>query len=401
MNPVTTGRSGPLHPLLTGGRDYPFVALEKRRAMLAPAGLRTINFGMGDPRERTPEFIRSALRTSVPEMSSYPSTFGQAELRGACARWLKRRFGVEVDPERHMLPANGTKEAVFSLAMAVTPAAGDARRVVVIPTPAYPVYEAGARFAGAEVHFAPLRPEDGWRFDPRRVPDEIWARTALLWLGSPHNPTGAVLDLAGMTRVLEAAKRHGFWVAADEAYCEIYFDNRRPHSMLELGLDNVLALHTLSKRSAMTGFRSGFMAGDERLIEALRRFRPNLGTATPDFVQAAAIAAWNDDAHPEEQRLRYAEKRATMTQYFARRGWAIEASEASFYLWMKVPVPAGVAPGARGDDAAFVDQLLRVGLVAVPGSALGTGGEGYVRWALVPTPEDCREAIARLEQAGA
>ena len=274
------------------------------------------------------------------------------------------------------------------------PPADDSRRVVVIPTPAYPVYETGARFAGAHVHFSPLRPEDGWHFDPRRVPDDVWAKTALLWLGSPHNPTGAVLAISDMTRVLELARRHGFWVAADEAYCEVYFDHRRPHSLLELGLENVIALHTLSKRSAMTGFRSGFMAGDERLIEALRRFRPNLGIATPDFVQAAAIAAWNDDAHPEEQRARYAEKRAAMLNYFAQHGWTVEASEASFYLWMRVPAPAGT----RGDDAAFVDHLLRVGLVALPGSSLGPGGEGYVRWALVPTPDDCREAITRLEQ---
>ncbi|MGH7740799.1 MAG: pyridoxal phosphate-dependent aminotransferase [Candidatus Eiseniibacteriota bacterium] len=397
MSEVSTGRAGPIHPRLSGGREYPFVALEKRRAALAPKGVRTINFGMGDPRERTPEFIRDALRGAVPEMSSYPSTFGQAELRGSCARWLKRRFGVEVDPERHVLPANGTKEAVFSLALALMPADDDARRGVVIPTPAYPVYESGAQFAGAQIHLTPLRPEDGWRFDPRRVPEDVWARTALLWLGSPHNPTGAVLSLAELTRVLETARRHGFWVAADEAYCEIYFEQRRPHSMLELGLDNVIALHTLSKRSAMTGFRSGFMAGDERLIDALRRFRPNLGTATPDFVQAAAIAAWNDDAHPEEQRLRYAEKRAEMMEYFEKRGWRLEASEASFYLWMKVPASGG----ARGDDAAFVDGLLKLGIVAVPGSVLGPGGEGYVRWALVPTPDDCREAIARLEQGRA
>jgi len=391
------GRPGPLHPLLAGGREYPFAALEKRRAALAPAGVRTINFGAGDPRERTPEFIRDALRKAVPEMSNYPSTFGQAELRGACARWLKRRFGVEMDPERHVLPANGSKEAVFSLATVVTPAAGDPRRTVVIPSPAYPVYEAGARFAGAEVHLVRLDPASGWRFDPRSVPDEVWARTSLLWLGSPHNPTGAVARLDEMTRMLEIARRFGFWVAADEAYCEVYFENRRPHSMLELGPDHVIALHTLSKRSAMTGFRSGFVAGDETLIAALRRFRPNVGTATPDFVQAAAIAAWNDDGHPDDQRRRYAEKRAAMTEYFARRGWKVEASEASFYLWMKVPPQAG----QRGDDAAFVDQLLRVGLVAVPGSAFGPGGEGYVRWALVPTPEDCRAAIARLDEVAA
>ena len=350
---------------------------------------------MGDPRERTPEFIRETLRKAVPETSSYPANAGQPELRAACARWAERRFGVKLDPERHVLPANGTKEAVFSLALALVDRdGGDARRTVVIPTPAYPVYESGARYAGAVAHLVPLLSQDGWKFDPRRVSDEVWARTALLWLGTPHNPTGATLGLEEMSRVLEFAKRFGFWVASDEAYCEVYFENRRPHSMLELGLENVIALHTLSKRSAMTGFRSGFMAGDERLIDALRRFRPNLGTATPDFVQAAAIAAWNDDAHPGEQRQRYAEKRVTMLDYFAKRSWKVEASEASFYLWMKIPTQSA----ASVDDVAFVDEVLKVGLVAMPGSFMGPGGEGYVRWALVPTPEDCREAIVRLDR---
>ena len=398
-----TARSGPLNPELEGDREYPFVTLENRRRALMPEGVRAINFGMGDPRERTPEFIREALRRAVPETSSYPSAYGQPELRVACAAWLQRRFGVILDPERQVLPANGTKEAVFSLALAVVAREGpEARRTVVIPSPAYPVYEAGARFAGAEPLFVPLRSRDGWRFDPRQVSDEVWARTALLWLGSPHNPTGAVLDREALERVLETARRFGFWIAADEAYSEIYFDGRRPPSMLEAGIENVIALHTLSKRSAMTGFRSGFMAGDERLITALRRFRPNLGTATPDFVQAAAIAAWNDDAHPEEQRRRYAEKRTALLEYFGKRGWSVEASEASFYLWMKVP--ESVAPASRaglGDDKAFVDQLLRVGIIAVPGSFLGPGGEGYVRWALVPTPEDCGEAIGRLERVKA
>ena len=390
-------RPGPLHALLTSGREYPFVTLEKRRVALAPTGVRSINFGMGDPRERTPEFIREALRGAVPETSSYPANAGQAELRAACANWAQRRFGVTLDPERHVLPANGTKEAVFSLALAlVDRASADPRRVVVIPTPAYPVYESGARFAGADLYLTALRADDAWRFEPNRVPDEVWARTALLWLGTPHNPTGATLDLEHLRRVLEVAKRFGFWVASDEAYCELYFGERRPHSMLELGLENVIALHTLSKRSAMTGFRSGFMAGDERLMDALRRFRPNLGTATPDFVQAAAIAAWNDDAHPVDQRRRYAEKRATMLEYFEQRGWNVEASEASFYLWMKVPAQTAVS----GSDATFVDGLLKVGIVAMPGSFMGPGGEGYVRWALVPTPEDCREAISRLDKVG-
>jgi succinyldiaminopimelate transaminase len=379
---------GPLNPLLTDRAEYPFVTLDRRCRELAPPGLRVINFGMGDPREVTPEFIRQTMRDAVPEMSSYPLAPGRPELRASCARWLERRFGVRLDPERHVLSANGTKEAVFLLALAVVGRDGaGGRDTVVIPTPAYPVYESGALFAGARVHFTPLRSEDAWRFDPDRVPDEVWKRTALLWLNSPHNPTGAVLDLGALGRVVERARRFGFWVASDEAYSEIYFDGAPP-STLQLGPDNVLALHTLSKRSAMTGYRSGFMAGDERLIAALRRLRPNVGVATPDFVQTAAIAAWNDDAHPEDQRARYAAKRRLFLDYFARRGWTIEASEATFYLWLR-------APG--GNDAGFVESLLRLGLVTLPGSFLGPGGEGFVRIALVPTLEDCREALARLE----
>jgi LL-diaminopimelate aminotransferase len=375
----------PLNPLLLGGEDYPFVRLERRARELSPRGVRRIHFGMGDPREETPEFIRATLRDAVTAVSSYPATAGRAELRAACARWLARRFSVSVDPELHVLPVNGTKEAVFLMALAVIDRDAG-RRTVVIPTPAYPVYEPGAQFAGADVHITPLTSAAGWRFDPDRVPDEVWDRTALLWLNYPHNPTGAVLTLEDYRRVREKARGHGFWIASDEAYAEVYFDEA-PHSLLELGLDHSIALHTLSKRSAMTGYRSGFMAGDERLIEALRRFRPNVGVATPEFVQAAAIAAWNDDAHADEQRGRYAAKRQIFLDAFAERGWTVEASEATFYLWMKVP---------DGDDMAFVDSLLRVGVVPAPGSMFGPAGRGYVRWALVPTLEDCLEARARI-----
>ncbi len=376
----------PIHPLLSPEREYPFVKLDGMRAKLAPPGLPVINFGIGDPREATPEFIREALRRAVPEMSSYPASAGQPALRAACAGWLERRFGVKADPERHILPATGSKEAVFLLHLAVL-VPGSARRGVVIPSPAYPVYEAGTRYAGGEPYFVPLRSEDGWHFNPAAVPDEVWAQTALLWLNSPHNPTGATLGLDELRAVAELARRHGFWVAADEAYAEVYFD-APPPSMLQAGFENVIAFHTLSKRSAMTGYRSGFMCGDERLMDALRRFRPNVGVATADFVQAAAIAAWKDDEHPNDQRARYAVKRRLFLDYFAKRGWRTEASEASFYLWL-------AAPG--GDDVAFVERLLRAGLVAMPGSFLGPGGEGFVRLALVPTPEQCREAIARLE----
>ncbi|MCC6350799.1 MAG: aminotransferase class I/II-fold pyridoxal phosphate-dependent enzyme [Candidatus Eisenbacteria bacterium] len=382
----TAATPAPLHPLLTGGGEYPFVKLERRRRELQPANLTTINFGMGDPREETPSFIREAMIAHVPAVSSYPATTGRPDLRAACARWLARRYGVSADPEVHVLPANGLKEAVFNLAFAfVDPAA--AKRTVVIPTPAYPVYEAGARFAGAEVHFTPLRSQDGWRFNPANVPAEVWRRTALLWLNSPHNPTGSVLTREEGAAIVTLARRHGFWVASDEAYGDLYFEAGPPPTLLEHGFENVLALYTLSKRSAMTGYRSGFLAGDPRAMDALRRFRPNVGAATPDFIQDAAIAAWNDDAHTGEQRAKYAAKRELFVSEFARRGWRTEASEATFYLWMRVP---------GGDDEAFCESLLARGIVVTPGSYLGAGGEGFVRWALVPTLARCHEAIERM-----
>ncbi len=392
-------RPGPLNPLLTEAGEYPFITLERQRQELVPPGLAAINFSIGDPREETPAFIRETLARAIPAVSSYPASAGQPELRAACAGWAQRRFGVSLDPERELLPVNGTKEAVFLLAFAIVGREGGGRDTVVIPSPAYPVYEPAARLAGARVHRAPLSSADGWRFDPARVPEEVWARTALLWLNVPHNPTGAVMDRVQLTAIAARARRHGFWIGADEAYAEVYFDGPPP-SMLECGTENVIAFHTLSKRSAMTGYRSGFMAGDERLISVLRRLRPNVGVATPDFIQTAAIAAWSDDAHARDQRARYAAKRELFMDYFARHGFRIEASEATFYLWVRAPRPPAGTAGRGTRDVAFVERLLRLGLVALPGSYLGPGGEGYVRWALVPTLAQCREAIARLEAAG-
>jgi acetylornithine aminotransferase len=390
MNPTAAGavRPGPLNPLLADEREYPFVRLERRVRELAPADRPLIAFSVGDPREETPAFIRETLVRSVPAVSSYPATQGKPELREAIAGWYRRRYGVTLDPELHVLPANGTKEAVFLLAFAlVAPTAG--RRTVVIPSPAYPVYEQGARLAGGEVVFAPLSGANGWRFDPASVPDAVWERTALLWLNDPHNPTGSLLRSEDFAAITALARRFGFWVAGDHAYDELYF-GARPHSVLEHGLENAIAFHTLSKRSAMTGYRSGFMAGDPRLIEVLRRFRPSVGVATPEFVQDAAIAAWNDDAHVGGLLAGYRAKRERMLACFARHGWTVEASEASFYLWMRAP---------DGDDVAFSERLMRIGVVATPGSLLGAGGEGYLRWALVPTVAKCEEAVARIDAA--
>ncbi len=379
-------RPGPLNPLLEAEREYPFATLERKRHALEAGGVRVINFGLGDPQEETPPFVRDALRQAVPARSRYPSVPGQPALRSACAGWLERRFGVRLDPERQLLPVNGSKEGIFLLALAVVDARAS-RRTVVIPSPGYPVYEQGARYAGAEPHFLRLEPERKFRPDLGSVPEDVWERTALLWLNYPHNPTGAVADDALYRGALELGRRHGFWVASDEAYAEIYFD-RAPRSLLEFGLENALAFHSLSKRSAMTGYRSGFMAGDATLIAALRRFRPSVGVATPDFVQAAAIAAWSDDRHTMDQRALYAAKRRLLLEWMETRRLAVLASEATFYLWMR-------APG--GDDRGFAERLLERGIVVLPGSELGPGGEGFCRWALVPTLEECREAVERLQ----
>jgi LL-diaminopimelate aminotransferase len=379
----------PINRLLAEAQDYPFVRLERRVEDLAPADRRLIRFSAGDPREETPAFIREAVRDAIPIVSSYPTVAGDPALRAAFAGWYQRRYGVALDPERHVLPANGSKEAVFLLGLAVLSREGDPRRTVVIPTPAYPVYEQSTLFAGGEIHFVPVERANGWRFDPASVPEDVWSRTALLWLNDPHNPTGSVLEPRAHEDLMRLARRFGFWVAGDHAYDELWFDPaHRPHSVLEHGLESAIAFHTLSKRSAMTGYRSGFMAGDERLIGALRRFRPSVGVATPEFVQKGAIAAWSDDAHTVQLRERYAAKRTRFLEYFARRGWQVEASVATFYLWMRVP---------DGDDVGFVERLIRAGVVATPGSYLGAGGEGFVRWALVPTLAECDEALRRLD----
>jgi acetylornithine aminotransferase len=379
-------KPGPLHPDIVAARDYPFTILGRRFEELRPADVPALSFAAGDPREETPRFIIEAMVESVPAMSSYPRVAGQPELRSACSRWLKRRFDVELDPELNLAPLNGSKEGIWFLPLAVM-GSEEGKDTIVIPTPGYPPYERSARFARANLHMAPLRSDAGWCFEPDDVPEDVWKRTALLWLNSPNNPTGAVLPLDTLQRVVDLARRHGFWVASDEAYCDVYF-GEKPPSALQCGSDNVIAFHTLSKRSAMTGFRTGFMAGDSRLIEALRRYRPNIGASTPDFIQKAAIVAWDDDAHPQAQRKRYAAKRDICLEAFRRYGWSVEASEASFYLWFK-------APG--GDDVAFVEQMMKRGVVALPGSFLGEAGQGYVRWALVPTVDECREGVERLE----
>ena len=378
----------PLSPTLGAQATYPFVRLNAAAARRRAEGLEVIDFGMGDPREPTDPAILQALRDGVRERMGYPAAAGLPELREAIAAWAGRRYGATLDPDRHVIPTLGSKEAIFSFAQVVLDVAGG-RDTVVVTEPGYPVPARGAAFAGARVVELPLLERHSFLPDIDEVPDEVWRRTALVWLNSPNNPTGAVAPLPFLEQLAALAREHGFVLASDEAYSELWF-SEPPPSTLELGdWTNVLVFNTLSKRSSMTGIRSGFAAGDPELVAALRRYRPNVGTAPQEFVQRASVVAWNDEAHVVRVRAAYARKRALLLDVLCRKGFREAGSPATMYLWI------AVKPGDSSEGHA--SYLLDHGVLVAPGSYLGSSGEGYVRYALVPTEQQCARAVEILE----
>jgi acetylornithine aminotransferase len=374
-----------LNPVLAEMASYPFVRLTEAKRAAAARGIDVIDFGIGEPRERTPDFISRALARALEDepISTYPVAEGLPELREAAAGWVQRRFGAALDPDTDVIPTLGSKEAIFHLAQVV---AGRGRRVAVT-TPGYPVPARGALFAGAEVVDVALDPARGWQPDLDAVD---WDGVALLWLNFPNNPTAATATAELYERAAALARRHDFIVASDEAYSELWFDGDPPVSALGLAdRTNVLVFNTLSKRSSMPGYRSGFAAGDPAIVAALKRYRPNVGVAPQTFVQRAAAAAWADEEHVLAVRERYREKRDALLPALLGAGLEPSGGDASFFLWLRV---------TSGEDAeAFALRLLdERGIVVAPGPYFGPGGEGHVRIALVPTPEDCRRAAERL-----
>jgi N-succinyldiaminopimelate aminotransferase len=263
---------------------------------------------------------------------------------------------------------------------------------VICTEPGYPVPARGGAFAHAEVVALPLTEANGFLPDLDAVDEETWERTAVLWVNYPNNPTGAVAPLAFYERAAALCAEHDVVLASDEAYTELWFDAPPPSALQVRGAGARIAVfNSLSKRSSMTGYRSAFFAGDAELCDALRSFRPNSGTAPQEFVQRASVAAWDDEEHVERNRALYGRKRATLLEFLARAGLRVAASEATMYLWVEVP--------AGETSEGFAERLLETGVVVTPGSYLGPSGEGYVRFALVPTEEDCRRAVERLEAA--
>jgi len=367
-----------LSPVLAGLAQYPFARLDDWKVEAASRGLDLIDFGMGDPREITPPFIREALLASVDEVSSYPRATGLPELRTAIAGWIDRRFGVEVDADRELIPTLGSKEAIFSFAQI---ALGD-KRLIAVPEPAYPVYERGALFSGGQIATVPLREADGWLPDLDRF--DAWDEIAIFWVCYPNNPTGAVAPLSFYEELAARAREHGFLVCSDEAYSELWFDEPPVSALQVPDRTNVVVFNTLSKRSSMTGYRSGFVCAPPEIVSALKSFRPTVGTAPQEFVQRASIAAWSDDDHVSEVRGIYRRKRETVLPALEAAGLRLAGSEATFYLWLAVD----------GPSEPFARRLLDHGIVVAPGSFFGPAGEGYIRLALVPTQAECERAAA-------
>jgi LL-diaminopimelate aminotransferase len=373
----------PPEPSLERGGAYPLLRLVERRREVEERGIELYDFGTGDPREPTDPKIRQALIDGVAEVSQYPTTPGKEKLREAFCAWMSRRHRVALDPDTDVLPATGSKEAIFHAPLAFLHPSHE-RRGVAYGTPGYPVYERGSLFAGGEPLPVKLKTEDDFLLETEDVDPE---KGRILWINYPHNPTGVSATYGYLEKVAAFCHEHDILLFSDECYNDLY-TGEPPPSILEITRDRTIAFCSLSKRSGMTGYRSAMMAGDPELIAALKKLRPSIGVATQSFVQDAAAVAWGDEEHVEKRRRTFGEKRSLFVDFFERRKLDFLPTKASIYLWVAVP---------GGDDEAYSLRLLEEGIVVAPGRSFGPGGEGYIRIALVPGLEECRRAIERWE----
>ena len=394
-----------MNPLLSHLQPYPFERLRKLFAgVTPPAQYSPISLGMGEPRHPTPQFIKDALSNNLNGLASYPATAGEPRLREAFTTWLRKRYALTLDAGSQVLPINGSREALFAFAQTVVdPTKPDP--VVVCPNPFYQIYEGAALLSGATPYYAPSDPARNFAVDWDSVPTEVWKRTQLLFVCSPGNPTGAVMPLHEWQKLFALSERHGFIIASDECYSEIYFRDEPPLGGLQAAaqsgrpdFQNLISFTSLSKRSNVPGLRSGFVAGDAALIKAFLLYRTYHGSAMSPIVQAASIAAWGDEQHVTENRALYRKKFAQVTPLLAGV-MDVALPDAGFYLWAKVP------EALRMTDAEFARELLaQYNVTVLPGSYLAREAGGFnpgaqrVRMALVAEAEECVEAAMRIVQ---
>ena len=392
-----------LNPNLQLLQPYPFQRLRDLFAGVTPnPALKPINLSIGEPKHATPKLITDALVSNLAGLANYPTTVGSLALRTAISQWIERRYNLPVlNPETSILPVTGSREALFAFAQVVIDRTKP-NPIVISPNPFYQIYEGATFLAGAEPYFLNTTPENNHAMDFEQVPIEILKRTQLVYVCSPGNPSGKVMDLTQWKTLFSLSDQYGFVIAADECYAEIYFDESNPplgalQAAHQLGRDykNLVVFSSLSKRSNVPGMRSGFVAGDAKIIEAFTLYRTYHGCAMNPAVQAASLTAWNDDAHVIENRQLYAEKFKTVTPILSSV-LEVEMPDAAFYLWAKIKSPAI-------SDTNFALKLYRdLNITVLPGSYLArevngvNPGKNFIRLALVASLEECVEAAKRI-----
>jgi len=395
-----------MNPNLSRLQAYPFERLRQLFSSVQPASAYApISLGIGEPRHAAPALVKQAYCDAIQNsggLSVYPATAGEPALRQAIGQWLQRRYGLQVDALKQVLPINGSREALFAFAQTVLRARADGQPAyVVCPNPFYQIYEGAAYLGNAEPYFVNSDPARNFAPNWDSVPDAVWERTQLLFVCSPGNPAGAVMPLPEWAKLFELSRRHGFVIASDECYSEIYFRDEAPLGGMEaaakLGLNdfkNLVSFSSLSKRSNVPGMRSGFCAGDAALIQQFLLYRTYHGSAMSPVVQAASIAAWNDEAHVVENRAKYRAKFARITPLLSAV-MDVALPDAGFYLWARV----------KGSDTEFArDLLANYNVTVLPGSFLAreahgiNPGAGRIRMALVAETEECLEAAQRIVQ---
>ncbi len=399
-----------MNPLLQRLQPYPFERLRRLFAGVTPSPAhRPISLGIGEPKHAAPDFLKRALADALDNgLSAYPATAGEPRLREACAGWVQRRYGVSLDAATQVLPVNGSREALFAFAQVVIDPTR-AGATVLCPNPFYQIYEGATLLAGAQPHYVPSVAARNFAVDWDSVSDEVWTRTQLVYVCSPGNPAGAVMPLDEWRKLFELSDRHGFVIASDECYSEIYFRDEAPlgglQAAAQLGRNDfkrLIAFTSLSKRSNVPGLRSGFVAGDAELLKAFLLYRTYHGGAMSPVVQAASVAAWNDEAHVVENRRLYREKFVQVTPLLAGV-LDVALPDASFYLWAGVPARFAQHTSGLSADEAFARELLaQYNVTVLPGSYLArtvqgvNPGAGRVRLALVAGVDECLEAAHRI-----
>jgi len=387
-----------MNRLLKQLKPYPMEELNKIKITLRKKGIKIYDFGTGDPKEPTDPKIRQALAEAISEVSQYPSVAGKPELRNAISRWFKNRFNVKLNPDTQILPSNGSKEAIFHFPLVFIDTDQPEKNKVIFGSPAYPVYERGTLYAGGIPIPVPLKEKDGFLLRLDKLDKSLLQQTKIVWLNYPHNPTGATASLQYFQEMLGICHEHGIILCSDECYTELYFDEKPP-SALQAGTKGVVVFHSLSKRSGMTGYRTGFVAGDPEIIFQYKKGRASFGVATPDFIQKAAEVAWSDEEHVKKRREVFLKKRDIFLKFFKKIGLEFLYPEATFYFWVKAP------KGVSGEE--YAKHLLHYGIIVSPGVNFCAGIEvmedkcmsNYFRIALVPTVKECIEAINIWEKA--